>query len=475
MIIFPLVSGIPVYADGSVDGSFTVDDTLPPDTTPPATVSNLAVVGVSTYSVKLKWTAPGNDGNSGTATVYDVRFSTTPITNEMEWINSNLVYAVPGPKPPGSIEILTVNGLLPLTTYYFALKTADESYNWSGLSNCVSTKTLIAHLEWEEDEDEGDEVVPTPTIVVPTPTPDLSPVHFDIKGCKGVIYLNLDSNGALVQTWIITLNDGMLELVLEKGTRLLDSWGKPVSVIILRCAEPFGETPQDFEFNAIYDFQPACTINPSVQIKMRYNRDNLNADQNEEDIYIAYYNQNQGNWIPFACTRDADNQFISTSSTHFSYFCLLVPKSEMAIVPSDYESTLQLDIQDLTLSSDVIEQGESLLINVHVINIGDTDGSFLVPLIYNGITLENRIVTLAAKEEKIETFSIVLNEEGTHIVGVGSLSATVTVRTVGTLGGFDFSWLRLPIFWIALVSLIIVLILVIRTRRNKDKTISRQI
>jgi hypothetical protein len=186
MIIFPLTSGIPVYADGSVDGSFIVDDTPPPDNTPPAAVINLDVVEVSAYSVKLTWSAPGNDGNSGTAEIYDVRFSTTPITNEIAWVNSNLVYAVPGPKPAGSTETLTVNGLLPLTTYYFALKTADDSYNWSSLSNCVSAKTTLASLEWEEDEDE---VVPTPTTVVPTPAPELPPVHFDIKGCKGVIYL----------------------------------------------------------------------------------------------------------------------------------------------------------------------------------------------------------------------------------------------------------------------------------------------
>jgi hypothetical protein len=267
----------------------------------------------------------------------------------------------------------------------------------------------------------------------------------------------------------------MLEVILEKGTRLLDSWGKPVSVIVLRCAEPFGETPENFEFSAIYDFQPDCTIDPSVQIKMYYNRDNLKEDVNEADMYIAYYDQSQGNWVPFTCARDVDNQFISTSSTHFSYFCLLIPESMLEVAPFDYESTPYLDIKDLTLSSNIIEQGESLLVNVHVINQGDTDGSFLVPFVYNEITVENRIVTLAAKEEKIETFSIVLDEEGTHIVAVGPLSATVTVRTVGTAGAFDLSWLRLPIFWIVLVSLIIVLILAIRSRRKKDKTISRHV
>jgi hypothetical protein len=44
----------------------------------------------------------------------------------------------------GSSETLTVTGLSPDTTYYFAMKTADEVPNWSGLSNVANKETATA-------------------------------------------------------------------------------------------------------------------------------------------------------------------------------------------------------------------------------------------------------------------------------------------------------------------------------------------
>lgn len=45
------------------------------DTTPPAKVTDLKVVSVTGSSVTITWTAPGNDGNVGTAVLYDIRYS----------------------------------------------------------------------------------------------------------------------------------------------------------------------------------------------------------------------------------------------------------------------------------------------------------------------------------------------------------------------------------------------------------------
>jgi len=50
------------------------------DITPPAAVTNLTVVSMTTSSAKLSWTAPGDDGDAGTAKSYDVRYYTTLIT-----------------------------------------------------------------------------------------------------------------------------------------------------------------------------------------------------------------------------------------------------------------------------------------------------------------------------------------------------------------------------------------------------------
>ena len=94
----------------------------------------------SATSVALTWTAPGDDDNTGTATVYDIRLSTSLITEE-NWDQATQLENEPTPQPVGSQETFTVSGLNPNTTYYFAIKTADEVPNWSGLSNVASVIT----------------------------------------------------------------------------------------------------------------------------------------------------------------------------------------------------------------------------------------------------------------------------------------------------------------------------------------------
>jgi hypothetical protein len=51
------------------------------------------------------------------------------------------VPGVPAPQAAGTLETLTVTGLLPGTTYFFGLKTADEAGNISGLSNSAQGAT----------------------------------------------------------------------------------------------------------------------------------------------------------------------------------------------------------------------------------------------------------------------------------------------------------------------------------------------
>jgi hypothetical protein len=132
--------------------------TLPPDATPPAWVGDL-IAGPSKTSggVDLAWTATGDDGRVRTASSYDLRYSTSPILyNDADatWSAATKVTGLPAPKAPGQAETCTVTGLTGGTTYYFALKAADEVPNLSEVSNCASAtasnlgeKTLQAGLD----------------------------------------------------------------------------------------------------------------------------------------------------------------------------------------------------------------------------------------------------------------------------------------------------------------------------------------
>ncbi len=138
-------------ADGDLDLVLTKNsgikiegyrNTTPPDITPPRATVDLSISAVFNTSVMLTWTAPGDDSITGTASVYDIRYSTSPITDSTTWVNADTCTGEPSPNTTGSTEYYEVTGLAQSTHYYFALKTADEVPNWSGLSNCVDTTTL---------------------------------------------------------------------------------------------------------------------------------------------------------------------------------------------------------------------------------------------------------------------------------------------------------------------------------------------
>jgi hypothetical protein len=99
----------------------------------------------TTNSVTLSWTASGDDGTTGQATRYDIRYSNQLIT-ESSWSSATVIASPPTPKAAGQTESLQVSGLSPDTTYYFALKTYDEVNNASALSNIASKRTAAASL-----------------------------------------------------------------------------------------------------------------------------------------------------------------------------------------------------------------------------------------------------------------------------------------------------------------------------------------
>lgn len=133
----PLSNVVTVTMEGEPD-----DPPPPPtDTTPPATVSDFELLDVTAGSVLVTWTAPGDDGTSGTASAYELRYATTPITPQ-NFGSALPALNVPTPSGAGTTELLTVAGLAPDTNYWLALRARDEAGNIASLSNVVQGRTL---------------------------------------------------------------------------------------------------------------------------------------------------------------------------------------------------------------------------------------------------------------------------------------------------------------------------------------------
>ena len=109
------------------------------DGIPPADVTDLSVSTTGTLAKAVSWTAPGDDGNTGTATEYDLRRSTAVITAAN--FGSATRVLISAPQAAGTQECRLVTGLSSCTTYYFALKTRDNMGNWSGISNLPNAAT----------------------------------------------------------------------------------------------------------------------------------------------------------------------------------------------------------------------------------------------------------------------------------------------------------------------------------------------
>ncbi len=111
------------------------------DVTPPADVTDLAVEGTTATTITVSWTAPGDNGDQGTAAEYDLRWATTAL-DDASWPAAQPATGEPAPSPAGTLETFTLDGLTPGTDYWVGLKTRDEVPNWSGLSNVVTAQTV---------------------------------------------------------------------------------------------------------------------------------------------------------------------------------------------------------------------------------------------------------------------------------------------------------------------------------------------
>jgi len=143
---------------GRLGDTVSVSSQVAIDMTVPGQITDLSVeTGILHGMVFMNFTAMGDDGVSGYAKRYIVKYSATPITNDgefnaatewiyadPEYIGSNSQLKWNWPKAPGQSESYQF-GYLPGWNYfsltnptYFAVKVKDEAGNLGPLSNCPS-------------------------------------------------------------------------------------------------------------------------------------------------------------------------------------------------------------------------------------------------------------------------------------------------------------------------------------------------
>lgn len=112
-----------------------------PDVTSPAPVADLSAVAVTTDSIALAWTAPGDDGAIGRAASYELRV--TNLSPGFPPSGGSLLAGVPAPLSAGSPQSMRIGGLSPNTTYYFWIVARDDAGNVATASNVAAALTPL--------------------------------------------------------------------------------------------------------------------------------------------------------------------------------------------------------------------------------------------------------------------------------------------------------------------------------------------
>ncbi len=136
----PNLSGLvgKCVSEGRLNALHTIGE---PDVTPPGAIADLSTVDPGSNTMALTWTATGDDDVVGTASYYQVRYSTAPI-DDTSWSAATRAGNEPTPQVSGSPESMEIHGLAASALYYFAIKAFDEWGNAGPISNIASGTTL---------------------------------------------------------------------------------------------------------------------------------------------------------------------------------------------------------------------------------------------------------------------------------------------------------------------------------------------
>ncbi len=110
------------------------------DTTAPGAITNLAATAITTKNATLTFTAPGDNGATGTAAGYDIRYINSGTLTDANFANATALVKGMHAKAGGSAESITVP-INALQSYTVAIRAVDAAGNVGPLSNPITFQT----------------------------------------------------------------------------------------------------------------------------------------------------------------------------------------------------------------------------------------------------------------------------------------------------------------------------------------------
>jgi hypothetical protein len=113
-----------------------------PDTVAPAKVTDLSLQSAGATDAVIQWTTAGDDGFTGTAAAYDVRYAGSTITTEGAWDAATSLFGpgwTPNAVPGGSLvdQYVVDPGFGSGVNSYWVVRYRDEAGNMGPISTVL--------------------------------------------------------------------------------------------------------------------------------------------------------------------------------------------------------------------------------------------------------------------------------------------------------------------------------------------------
>jgi len=244
-------------------------------------------------------------------------------------------------------------------------------------------------------------------------------LEVDLSGAETKHVIN--RQGELQETVERISDDEMFILTLPEGTIALDEENEPLRLLEIITEECPPPPPEGASIiGLVYNFEPSgATFTPSMTITFYYEGSMIPEGVAEEELILAYYNEELGEWVNLVSYVDTWANSVTTEISHLTPFAILGYPHPAAFVTSD-----------LSITPDEVNTGEEVTISFTITNAGGITGSYEIPLKIDGAMEATQAVTLVSGISKEITFTTVKDTAGTFTVTANSLSGTFTVKAI---------------------------------------------
>ena len=240
-------------------------------------------------------------------------------------------------------------------------------------------------------------------------------------------------SGKVRQTVEITSTDGLLTVTIPKGTVARQENGHRLTTLGVSENDNPPLPPENKNIIGLtYNFEPdGATFDPPITLTFTYDPETLPEGVEEEDLVLAFYDEDTGSWIELECVVDTDNHTITALVSHFTNFAII----GKVIPPAAFI------VSNLTVEPEQIAPGEVVIITVSIANTDGMEGSYTAILEVNGVREETQSISIAAGGTKRVDFTVSREEPGDYVVKVGALEGNFTVTVPPAPAAFSVSGL----------------------------------